>query len=239
MRVKNSSTTPSFQFAYTDPRQDYDVSSFFEAAGLIERSITKIFYHIFRARCMAGAKAAGAENSDGRALFVDVGANFGWFSLLGAAMGCRVVAFEPVPHFHAFFEYSAHLNGFMPLIDMRSSVVANASGSDLELVVPSKGIWGTAGIGGLNIDPAIRGNTNERLVVRSVALDDVIKEDVLLLKVDVEGWEWSVMAGAKRLLERCGGRGRAAGEGCRERRWRGMEVGEREGKDRAKRLLER
>jgi FkbM family methyltransferase len=28
-----------------------------------------------------------------------------------------------------------------------------------------------------------------------------VKEDVLLLKVDVEGWEWSVMKGADRIFK--------------------------------------
>lgn len=34
----------------------------------------------------------------------------------------------------------------------------------------------------------------------SVTLDEVIQEDVLLIKADVEGWEWSAMKGAQKLL---------------------------------------
>lgn len=41
----------------------------------------QIFYQIFKQGCV---KADGS-----RALFVDVGGNFGWFSVLGALMGCR------------------------------------------------------------------------------------------------------------------------------------------------------
>ncbi len=65
---------------------------------------------------------------------MDVGANFGWYSLVVAALGCPVIGFEPVPHFHAFFEYSAHLNQFAHLIDIRRQVVSNASGVELEMV---------------------------------------------------------------------------------------------------------
>lgn len=36
---------------------------------------------------------------------------------------CRVIAFEPVPHFHAFLEYSTHYNGLAQLIDRRTNVV--------------------------------------------------------------------------------------------------------------------
>ncbi|KAG2484625.1 hypothetical protein HYH03_016579 [Edaphochlamys debaryana] len=68
------------------------------------------------------------------------------------------------------------------------------------MVVPSKGIWGTAGIDGLNIDANIAAS-REEIEVPSVRLEDEIKEDVLLMKVDVEGWEWSVIQGAEGLLK--------------------------------------
>jgi FkbM family methyltransferase len=42
--------------------------------------------------------------------------------------------------------------------------------------------------------------TTEEILVPSLTLNNVIKEDLLLLKVDVEGWEWSVMKGAEELL---------------------------------------
>ena len=42
---------------------------------------------------------------------------------------------------------------------------------------------------------------NENLTVNSVTLDNALREDVLLMKVDVEGWEWSVFKGAARFLE--------------------------------------
>ena len=41
---------------------------------------------------------------------------------------------------------------------------------------------------------------NENITLDSVALSKVIQEDVLLMKVDVEGWEWSVMKGAGEML---------------------------------------
>ena len=41
----------------------------------------QIFYQIFKGRC--------EKPTGDRELFVDVGGNFGWFSILAAKMGCR------------------------------------------------------------------------------------------------------------------------------------------------------
>ena len=41
----------------------------------------QIFFKIFQKGCL---KADGS-----RALFADVGSNFGWFTVIGAVMGCR------------------------------------------------------------------------------------------------------------------------------------------------------
>ncbi|KAG1672226.1 hypothetical protein FOA52_002927 [Chlamydomonas sp. UWO 241] len=193
VRVKRSRSKPDFLFAYTSPDADYDVSNHYESGGLVEGSITKIFYQIFKEKCLLPRGK--------RSLFVDVGGNFGWFSLLAASMGCRVVAFEPVPHFHAFFEYSVHANGLTGLIDIRQVLVSAEGSKNMTMVVPSRGIWGTASIGGANIDQAVVESTNVNISVPSVRLENVVKEDVLLLKVDVEGWEWSVMRGAKQLVK--------------------------------------
>lgn len=61
--------------------------------------------------------------------------------------------------------------------------VSHESGKNLEMVVPSKGIWGTASIGGSNIDRAVEGSVNEKISIPSMSLDELINEDVLLMKV--------------------------------------------------------
>ena len=70
----------------------------------------------------------------------------------------RVVAFEPVPRFRAFLEYNLHLNGLMPHVQVKANAVSHTANKDVEMVFPSRGIWGTAGIGGHNIDKAITGS---------------------------------------------------------------------------------
>ena len=37
-------------------------------------------------------------------------------------------------------------------LQLRETIVSNVSGAQLTIVVPQRGIWGTAGIGGKNID---------------------------------------------------------------------------------------
>ncbi len=79
----------------------------------------QVWYWQLKGRCL---------RPDGsRALVVDVGANFGWYSLFAAAMGCRVVAWEPVPHFRDFFRYGIALNNFSHLI--QASTCQNAGHS--------------------------------------------------------------------------------------------------------------
>lgn len=64
----------------------------------------------------------------------------------------RVVAWEPVPHFRLFFMYGLQLNQYGGLVQIRTNAVADKAGTTYELVVPQRGIWGTASINGANID---------------------------------------------------------------------------------------
>ncbi len=63
-----------------------------------------------------------------------------------------MVAWEPVPTFRAFLQYGVELNGLGGLVDVRAAAVGDKPGAEYELVVPQRGIWGTASIGGRNID---------------------------------------------------------------------------------------
>jgi hypothetical protein len=71
-----------------------------------------------------------------------IAANFGYYSLLSAAMGCRVIAWEPVPLFSAFFKYGLLLNGFTNKVEVRELVVSDQHHDVATMVVPSTGIWG-------------------------------------------------------------------------------------------------
>ena len=97
-----------------------------------------------------------------------------------------VAAFEPVPDFHAFLEYNLHVNGLAHLVDVRQLIVSAQSGIMLNMTVPSHGIWGTAGISGLNIDTSIKGKADaNQFVCLSVHLPQTFipKETFLVLSV--------------------------------------------------------
>ena len=80
---------------------------------------------------------------------LDVGANFGYYSFYAAKMGCRVVAWEPIPIFHAFVEAGLALNNLTHRVHLRSNVVSDVGGKSIQMTVPQRGIWGTASVGGL------------------------------------------------------------------------------------------
>mmetsp|Transcript_16173 Transcript_16173/g.45066 ORF Transcript_16173/g.45066 Transcript_16173/m.45066 type:complete len:648 (-) Transcript_16173:208-2151(-) len=187
--IRGSSVPPGFSFAYTNPRHDVDVSSHMHHSGVIERDMTFVWYKILKEKCLSGGVVA------------DVGGNFGWYTVLAASLGCRVVTWEPVPRFRAFLLYNILVNGLGHLVEVRDCVVSN-NPTPPPVIVPQRGIWGTAGVGGMNIDSAID-NEGEYLQVqtRPERLDDIVREKALLLKVDVEGYEPEVFRSAARLIK--------------------------------------
>ena len=81
--VKNTTTVPSFRMAFTDPEKDTDVSRQMRQSGVVELGLTQMWYKALKDHCVRG---------DGsRALVVDVGSNFGWYSIFAAMLGCRYI----------------------------------------------------------------------------------------------------------------------------------------------------
>ncbi|KAL3144968.1 hypothetical protein ABBQ32_003472 [Trebouxia sp. C0010 RCD-2024] len=193
--VKETTSVPSFQMAYTDPAKDVDVSAQMEYGGIVEMGLTQMWSLALKDHCI--------RHDGKRALVLDVGANFGWYSMYAAKLGCRVIAWEPVPQFRAFLMYNRQLNHFEDRIEIRDAAVMNIGGMVYNITVPQRGIWGTAGIGGLNIDRAIDNRGDYEIVYAlGERVDMVVEEEVLLLKVDVEGLEPAVMHSSTRLLDK-------------------------------------
>ena len=176
VRAAWTRSQPAFIMPYTDPRADIDVSGGMFATRMVEGTSTRYFGALSRECCAAGG------------LMLDVGSNFGWFALYAAAMGCRVVAWEPVPVFRAFLELGIQLNNFGHLIHVRAAAVSNESGRVVRMRVPRTGLWGAASVDGLNV---LRGSNEERggtyaAKAPTEALDDVVKEQACAMKLDVE-----------------------------------------------------
>lgn len=185
-----------FLMPHTDPKKDVDVSLALATTGNLEPRITDIMQKAFVA---TGCCEAGGY-------FLDVGANFGFFSLLAAKAGCRVVAWEPVPRFAAFLEYGVQLNRLEPLVHVRQRVVGKTREGELaDVVVPNRGIWGVAGVNGMNLDPEVKNDGALEVVrVPVEAVDSVVPPEtpVCMLKVDVEGFEPEVFRSAANLFRR-------------------------------------
>ncbi|CAM6071095.1 unnamed protein product [Sphagnum tenellum] len=146
---------------------------------------TTIFRHILG----NGVCGRAAPNN----LVVDVGANVGYFSAYASALGCRVASFEPNQNPRRYLEASAALHDPHHL---SWKVYPAAIGKEEKKVhFTEERSWGVSHI------------TKRKLMrvrdleVQVVLLDSIVKEDVLLLKIDTEGYEASVIAGSHNVLK--------------------------------------
>jgi FkbM family methyltransferase len=125
-------------------------------------------------------------------LFVDVGANIGFFTVLAAGRGARVKAYEPAPEASAICVRSVALNGRAALVTVlpiacgaESGVTRFSTGLDLRNHIVDAGEPG--------IDVAIS-TLDEQL--------DGVHPALTMLKVDAEGHDLDVVKGALRAIER-------------------------------------
>jgi FkbM family methyltransferase len=139
-------------------------------------------------------KSALAQGDGG--VFVDVGASTGWFSIPFALMDVPVIAFEPNPRVLDRLRANRDLN---QLTEEQLRIVP-AAASDR---IGSTTFWSNPALpltSGGSIEAATCGRpTSEE--VPTVTLDSVVADRVALLKIDVEGHEASVLAGASRIIE--------------------------------------
>jgi FkbM family methyltransferase len=126
-------------------------------------------------------------------VFVDVGANVGLFTVIGALATSRgrVIAYEPVPELLELLRANVQLNWLAGRVTIRDVAVAERAGKRPFTFDPTMQILG-------GIVPDEIANTN----VDVVALDDDLEhlERINLVKIDVEGAEPAVLAGMDRLL---------------------------------------
>lgn len=122
-------------------------------------------------------------------LFIDCGANVGFFSLLAASRGANVIAFEPNPACHAVLLANAKLNGFD--IDARMVALSSAPGKASLHVERADNV----GAG------TLRQTTGKTVGVTLDTLDaQLATRTPTLIKVDVEGAEIGLIEGANRIL---------------------------------------
>ena len=127
-------------------------------------------------------------------VFYDVGANGGFFSLLGASLvgrGGRVVAFEPHPTIVKLLKKQVRINN-MHQVDVVAAAVSDKAGS-------AKFADGAAS----DMNSLVNADKADRTIwVKTTTLDEETKRRPLpdMLKIDVEGAEIDVLRGAYQLL---------------------------------------
>lgn len=124
---------------------------------------------------------------------VDVGANIGYYALLFKHYigdNGRIIAFEPEPDNLAELRLNVDRSRFRN-IEIHPCAVGARGGT----AVFARGINGGVMRGG---SPAAAVADE----VRMVALDEILKDPVHVIKIDVEGFEGEVLSGARRSIER-------------------------------------
>ncbi len=140
------------------------------------------------------------HNLDPSTVFVDVGANFGYFTVLGAnrigASGSgQVYAYEPNPRLVPLLRANCEINWSMAPVTISDAAVGAGEGS-ATISVPLNGA--------ANATLSDVGGDCARHDVKVVSLDDSLPEDLKVdwLKIDVEGHELGVLQGARRVIAR-------------------------------------
>ncbi len=126
-------------------------------------------------------------------LFVDVGANFGFWALLAARRGCRVVAVEPVSDTRARLAANVARNGLAERVEIVAEALSDSAGT-LMIAVPD----GESGQASAHPGDVVAAAT---FSVPARTLDELLGDrTVRFLKIDVEGHEPAVLHGARRVL---------------------------------------
>lgn len=125
-------------------------------------------------------------------LFVDIGANVGTYTVLGAAVGgAKTFAYEPVASTLKHLEANVAVNGLGDRVTIRRVAlgskagtvrVTQGEGATNHIASSSESIAGTAEVSVVRLDDDLEGKTPS------------------LIKMDVEGFEEEVLGGASRVL---------------------------------------
>jgi FkbM family methyltransferase len=125
----------------------------------------------------------------------DVGANIGYLALVAARIvgpTGRVVAIEPDAECAQAIRTNAALNG-LDAIEVVEAAACDTTGT-ADLVVVRDRLWTRlASVGDHH-------ESEQRVNVKTIALDDIEGPPPTLIKIDVEGAELDVIAGMRRLL---------------------------------------
>lgn len=163
-----------------------DISYGIARSGVIEVSESALVTAIIKRLSQAGP-----------VVFYDIGANIGYYGLLAAHLGCRVVSFEPVKAYIECLKESVKINDFEEQFRIFDCALGEKDGT---------AVFYEAGSGS-TLNPAFIDGKSERAYNISVKTLDSLNAGGLnppqFIKIDVEGFEFSVLKGGQEIISRC------------------------------------
>lgn len=148
-----------------------------------------------QALALDGLAALIARQVPRNSTVIDVGANIGLSTILLARMTERVIAFEPSPPNVAFLRRNLERNGITN-VEVHAAAASSEPGT-LRFHVAQYGAGSHVVAAG-----HVSGGTIPTVDVPAVTLDATILTPIAFIKIDAEGHEPDVLAGACRLLAR-------------------------------------
>lgn len=129
-------------------------------------------------------------------IFIDIGANEGFFSLIAANLGANVLAIEASPRNTVILEHNSRINHTRHKIDIKQ-VAAHSSNEELTFHDNMfNRMWSSVQPGGLNF-------MSKPYKVQGCMVDDLIPKgmwkNIKVIKIDVEGHEYDVLLGMSKL----------------------------------------
>jgi FkbM family methyltransferase len=131
-------------------------------------------------------------------LFIDIGANIGYYSLLAASIGIKCIAFEPIQKNYSLFEKSIKQNNFQHLIKLYK-IALGEEHKMVEFNIINHNMGGATMYDFTNkIEPDYKEN------VMVFIADDLLLpiEQEMFIKMDVENMEVSVIKGMIQTLSK-------------------------------------
>jgi len=128
-------------------------------------------------------------------VFVDVGANVGFYTVLAALRGAKVIAVEAVPHTVVILKANVKLNNLENVVNVVDKCASDAR-RRIRIYIPKSGHFGLASV------DSSRFEESNVIEVECIPLAEVLDdfEHIKAVKIDVEGSELMVLRGIEDLL---------------------------------------